>query len=95
MKISKELAQKLNNKVKEVVELVAKNKVVSVTGQQMTRCLESDPCCGHGGALIELDSGQILKVDGDSVEIAAIQKALAPRPISHFAKYVINWEYKE
>lgn len=95
MEIGEKRTQMLNTKVKDVLKLVGHNKVVSVTGQQMQRCGSSYPCCGHGGALIVLESGEELRVPADSVEIGALQKALAPREASHFAEYVTNWEYKE
>jgi len=96
MEISGKYAEKLNNKVTEALALVGDRKVVSVTGQQMERCLESYPCCGHGGAKILLKSGEIVYLDASSVEIGAIQKTLAPQQKkSHFAEYVVNWEYEK
>jgi hypothetical protein len=51
------------------------------------RCLESDPCQGHGNMVIELDDGDTLSIATNSVGIGVVQTHYFPESSTHFSGY--------
>eukprot|EP01110_Echinostelium_bisporum_P004827 TRINITY_DN21959_c0_g1_i1.p1 TRINITY_DN21959_c0_g1~~TRINITY_DN21959_c0_g1_i1.p1 ORF type:complete len:104 (-),score=17.13 TRINITY_DN21959_c0_g1_i1:23-334(-) len=85
----------MNNKraledLKEAIKLVNGREVESVDAQQMSVCLESFPCQGHGGVNIRVRGENTpIKYECGSVSIGAIHYFYQPRKsFEHFDIYV-------